>query len=464
MNIQEAGKALRERKLSSVELTRAALDGIARLNPRLNAFLTVTTDVALQAAGRADEELAQGQDRGPLHGIPVALKDVFCTRGIRTTAGAKHLADHVPDYDAAVTGSLARAGSVLLGKTGMHELAYGITSNNPHYGSIHNPWNLDCIPGGSSGGSGAAVASGLVFAAMGSDTGGSIRVPASFCGCVGLKPTSGRVSRYGVLPLDFTLDHIGPLTRTARDAGLVLNAVAGYDRRDPTSSRRPVLDACPPAEASVAGLRIGLPENYFFDRAQAVVKNAIEQAAKVAAELGAVVELVRTPDMEALTAVHRMILLPEASAVIGQFLDRRMELGPDVRALFDQGRLVPAVDYLDAQRLRRIFRARFARLFESIDVLFTPATLFTAPPIGRNTVEVNGVEEDVRLMTTATVRAINVLGYPAASVPCGLDACRMPIGLQIVGRPFEEDCVLRIAAALEDAGICSIGTPPVHVE
>jgi aspartyl-tRNA(Asn)/glutamyl-tRNA(Gln) amidotransferase subunit A len=462
MTIQEAGRLLRTGRVSAHELTRAALDAVARLNPQLNAFLTVTEELALRQAERADAELARGIDHGPLHGIPLALKDVFCTRGIRTTAGARALANHVPDYDAAVTESLERAGAVLVGKTGMHEFAYGITSNNPHFGAIRNPWDPSCIPGGSSGGSGAAVAAGLVFAAMGSDTGGSIRVPASFCGCFGLKPTSGRVSRYGVLPLDFTLDHIGPLARSARDAGLVLNAIAGRDPRDPTSSRRPVADACPPDKVSIAGLRIGLPENYFFDRAQAGVKEAVERAASVAAGLGAVVERVRTPDMEALTAVHRMILLPEASAVIGKF--PRQDLGDDVRALCDQGCLVPAVDYLDAQRLRRLFRAEFARLYQSIDVLFTPATLFTAPPIGHNTVLVNGVEEDVRLMTTATVRAINLLGYPALSMPCGVDGRPMPIGLQIIGRPFEEPCVLRVAAALEDGGVGFQYPPVVRVE
>ncbi|MCX6625548.1 MAG: amidase family protein, partial [Acidobacteria bacterium] len=317
-------------------------------------------------------------------------------------------------------------------------------------------------PGGSSGGSGSAVAAGLAFAALGSDTGGSIRVPASFCGTVGLKPTSGRVSRYGVLPLDFTLDHIGPLASTVRDAALVLEAIAGHDPRDPTSSHRQVGPLRPPAPVSLQGLRIGVPLNYFFDRAQSVVRDAVHRAATAAESLGACVEAITTPDMEGLTAVHRLILLPEASAVIQTFHDRRHELGADVRALYEQGRLVSAVDYLDAQRLRTLYRREFARLFETIDVLFAPATPCTAPFIGCDTVEVNGVEEDVRLMTTACVRAINVLGYPALSLPCGLDAARMPIGLQMIGRPFEDGRLLAAAAALEDAGIANIGTAPVH--
>ncbi len=461
MNMIEAGRALRQRRISSVELTRHCLASIDLLNPHLNAFLTVTRELALAQAERADSDLRSGAVRGPLHGIPVALKDVFCTRGIRTTAGSTHLSTNIPDYDAAVAERLAAAGSVLLGKTGMHEFAYGITSNNPHYGPVRNPWNPDCIPGGSSGGSGSAVAARLAFSALGSDTGGSIRVPASFCGTVGLKPTSGRVSRYGVLPLDFTLDHIGPLTSTVRDAALVLEAISGYDPRDPTSSRRPVGPLCPPPDPSIGGVSVGVPSNYFFDRAAAAVKEAVSRATSQAESLGARLKAVTTPDMEGLTAVHRLILLPEASAVIAKFHDRRQELGPDVRALYEQGRLVSAVDYIDAQRLRTLFRRQFARLFESIDVLITPATLFSAPPIGHDTVDVDGVAEDVRLMTTACVRAINVLGYPALSMPCGRDPSGMPLGLQIIARPFEEGLLLNIAAALEDAGISDIGRPPI---
>ena len=273
-------------------------------------------------------------------------------------------------------------------------------------------------------------------------------MPASFCGTVGLKPTSGRVSRYGVLPLDYTLDHIGPLTRTVRDAGLVLDAIAGWDAKDPTSSRRAVEEYCPGEVTSLAGVRIGLPKGFFFDRAQAVVREAVLAAAKRAEGLGASVEWVEIPDNDQVAAAHRMILLPEASAVIGTFHARREELGADVRALYEQGRMVSAVDYLNAQRLRGVFRAAYASLFRKVDLLFTPTTLFTAPKIGSNVVAVNGVEEDVRLLTTATVRAMNLVGYPAVSVPCGVDSGGLPIGLQVAGRPFEEAFVLRAAAVV----------------
>src|SRR5580700_1103800 len=266
MTIEQAAGKLRAREVSAVELARESLRKIHAAQPRLNAFITITDEVALEQARRADDDFARGVDRGPLQGIPYALKDLFDTRGIRTTGGAKIFADRVPDRDCAIYEKLRAAGAVLMGKTGLHELAYGVTNNNPHFGAVRNPHDPTRIPGGSSGGSGAAVAAGMVFFAMGSDTGGSIRIPAAFCGTVGLKPTSGRVSRYGVMPLDFSLDHMGPLARSVRDAALTLQAIAGFDARDDTSSREPVDNYVPAASCSIRGVRIGLPENFYFDR------------------------------------------------------------------------------------------------------------------------------------------------------------------------------------------------------
>lgn len=451
MNILEAGAALRARQVSSRELTQACLAKIDALNPSLNAFLTVTGEAALASADAADRELAAGVDRGPLHGIPIALKDVFCTKGVRTTCGSLLFRDHVPDYDAAVTEKLAAAGSVMLGKTHMHELAYGVTSNNPHFGPVRNPWNTDRVPGGSSGGSGASVATEMTFMAMGSDTGGSIRVPGSFCNTVGLKPTYGRVSRYGVMPLDFSLDHMGPLTRTVRDAAVVLQALAGRDERDETSSHAPVDTYLPPAGVSIRGLRVGVPENFYFDRVEPEVAAAVRKMVELAESLGAEVSTVRVPDITSLNAIGRVILLSEASAVFERFGDRRAEFGADVRVLFDQGALLPATDYVNAQRLRKQFRDQFARLFAGIDVLLTPTAPTVAKRIGESAILVDGVEEDFRLATTRLVRGINVIGYPAISIPCGFGEAGMPIGLQIVGRPFAERQLLGAAAALEDA-------------
>ncbi len=450
MTIQQAAAGLRERRVSAAELTEAALDRARRLT-ELNAFITVLEDRARKQARQRDEELARGQDRGPLHGIPVALKDVFCTKGIRTTCGSRIFADYVPDRDAAVVERLEAAGAVLIGKTNMHELAFGITSSNPHFGTVRNPWDLQRIPGGSSGGSGAAVAAGMVFIAMGSDTGGSIRIPAAFCGTVGLKPTFGRVSRYGVMPLDFTLDHMGPLTRCVRDAAITLWAIAGHDPRDDTSSRRPVEPYVPPREVSLAGVRIGLPENFYFERVDPEAAAAVHRMARLAESLGAHIVPVRVPDIAAMNTVGRIIVQAEAAALMERYANRREDFGADVRALLDQGRLLPATDYINAQRLRRLMRSQFRGVFGAADCLLTPTTPSAAPRIGQSTVEFDGAEEDVRLASTRLVRAVNVLGLPALSLPCGFDRQGLPLGLQIIGRPFEEAFLFRVAAALEDA-------------
>jgi aspartyl-tRNA(Asn)/glutamyl-tRNA(Gln) amidotransferase subunit A len=448
VTLLEAAAALRLRETSSVELTAAALQRIERLNPGANAVQLVMADTAREHAKQADEELARGGGRGPLHGIPVAVKDLFCTKGVRTTAGAKLFASYVPDFDAAVVERLQAGGAVLVGKTGMHELAYGITSSNPHFGAVRNPWDRDRIPGGSSGGSGAAVAAGMVFMAMGSDTGGSIRIPASFCGVVGLKPTYGRVSRYGALPLGFTLDHMGPLTRSVRDAGAVLNLIAGFDARDSASVRRPVENYVPEPEPSLRGLRIGLPENFYFERLDPEVDAAVRGALSAAESCGAEVVPLRVPDIAAINTVARVILLAEAAAVLEPHLEKRDQFGADVLALLDQGRLLPATDYINAQRLRRQMQIEFDALWPRVDCLFTPTTPATAPRIGETSTNIGGESEDVRLAATRLVRAVNVLGLPAVSIPCGADHHGLPIGLQIIGKPFAEALILRVAQAL----------------
>ena len=462
MTILEAARALRAGRYSSFELTREALDRIRKLNPSLNAFITVTGESALSRARGMDEDFGRGRDRGPLHGIPVALKDVFSTKGIRTTCGSRLFAEHVPDHDAAVVEKLEAAGAVIVGKTNMHELAYGVTSENPHYGAVHNPWDRERIAGGSSGGSAAAVAAGMVFMAMGSDTGGSIRIPASFCGTIGLKPTYGRVSRHGVIPLDFSLDHMGPLTRSVRDAALALEALAGHDPRDPSSSRRPVGSYLPQEAVVIQGLRIGLPENFYFENASPEVVEAVRRMAAIAEGLGACVVSVRLPDIAAMNTIGRIILLVEAAAILERDLARREELGDDVRALLDQGRLIPATDYVNAQRLRRVKQREFASVWADVECLFTPTTSTSAPRLGSQTIMVGGRTKDLRPATTSFTRALNVLGLPALSMPCGLDSQGLPMGLQIIGGPFAEATVLQVAAALEDAtGFSRLAPPPV---
>lgn len=451
MTILEAAQALRKKEISSSELTAQSLQRIQHWNPKINAILTVLDETARKEASRADRELANGVDRGPLHGIPIAVKDVFSTKGIRTTCGSAIFKDYVPDCDAAVVEKLSAAGAVLVGKAGLHELAYGITSNNPHFGPIRNPWDPTRIPGGSSGGSAAAVSAEMVFMAMGSDTGGSIRIPAAFCGITGLKPTFGRVSRYGVMPLDFSLDHMGPLTRSVRDAAVVLEAIAGYDSRDDSSSRRPVTRYVPDTGCSIRQVRIAWPENFYLERLDPDVEAAVGRMAKTAGALGAEIVPVRVPDIAAINGVGRVILLSEASALMEPYLDRRELFGADVLALLEQGRLLPATDYVNAQRLRRRMQTDFHALWSKVDCLFTPTTPMAAPRIGETVATLGGLTEDVRLAATRLVRGINALGLPAISIPCGLDRQAMPLGLQIIGKPFAEALILRVAAALEDA-------------
>ncbi|MFN7647297.1 MAG: amidase [Acidobacteriota bacterium] len=450
MTILEAAAQLRAQQTTSRRLTEACLARIAEFDPRVNSFITVTGEQALAQADAADRELAAGQDRGPLHGIPIALKDVYNTAGIRTTAGSLLFRDYVPETDSAVTEKLAAAGAVMVGKTNLHELAYGVTSSNPHFGPVRNPWDLHCVPGGSSGGSAAAVAARMCFMATGSDTGASIRVPAAFCNAVGLKPTYGRVSRRGILPLDFSLDHMGPITLTVRDAAACLQAMAGEDPLDDTSSPEPVDDYMPPTRVSLAGVRVGVPENFYFDGIDPAAQTTTRQMVQLAAGLGAQVEVIRVPDILAMNTAARVILLSEASAVMERFRHRRAEIGDDVQAMFDQGRFLAATDYVNAQRARRVFRDEFLAIFRRVDVLFTPMSPTAAQPIGQKTVRIGDVDEDFRLATTRFARAINLLGFPALSLPCGFDARRMPLGLQMIAGPFEEKRLLAVAAALED--------------
>jgi aspartyl-tRNA(Asn)/glutamyl-tRNA(Gln) amidotransferase subunit A len=436
MTIQQAGEALRSRSISAVELTQQCLDQIAKLNPTLNAFITITADAAMAHARERDQELAQGVDRGPLHGIPVAHKDLMWTKGIRTTSGSKIFEDFVPDRNAAVVQKLEAAGAVMVGKTGLHELAYGITSDNPHFGTIRNPCNPEHSPGGSSGGSAVAVATGMAFIATGTDTGGSIRVPASFCGVAGLKPTYGLVDRTGVQPLGLSLDHVGPMTRTVGDLRPALDAMAAPSQRKP-------------APAAVKNIRIGIPENFYFDTVLPDVNSAVHDAARRAGKLGFQVMPVRVPDVEALNVAGLVILLSEAAAVHQANLHRRGDFGRDVLALLDQGSLIPAMDYVNAQRQRKLILTDFHALFRSIDCLFTPSTPITAPRIGQTEIALNGTLFDTRMLTTRFARGVNALGFPALSMPCGASAEGLPIGLQVIARPFEENLLLFLGEALE---------------
>ena len=450
VTIGEIGAALRAKKISVRELTEEALRRVAEANPRLNAFLTVTEAAARARAEALEDELARGIDRGPLHGIPIAHKDNICTRGVRTTSGSKIFADFVPEHDAAIVSHLNDAGAVMIGKTGMHEFAYGITSNNPHFGAIRNPWDLGRIPGGSSGGSAAAVATGLIPLATGSDTGGSIRIPASFCGVVGLKPTYERVSRKGVMPLGLTLDHAGLLAGSVRDTALGYNLIAKHSS-----------GYLPPAHADLRGMRIGVPENFFVERIAPEVMLSFRAAVQTAAALGAHVTEIRLPDVEAVNVVGRVAQLSEVSALLAGYLDRRTEIGRDILVLVEQGRLIPAIDYLNAQRVRTVLARDFSKIWKNLDCLMTPATAITAPKIGEMTVAFGSISEDVRMAATRLARPFNVLGWPALALPCGFSSAGLPIGLQLVAPPQQEDTLLQAGAALEDAFGIAGRRPPL---
>lgn len=452
MTIRELAPQIRDGKISPVDLVRQTLTRIEKLQPAVNAYITVTGDAALEQAKRAEKEIRAGNYRGPLHGIPYAAKDLFYTKGIRTTVGSKILTDFVPDYDAAVIEKLTAAGAIMIGKAGLHEWAYGITSNNPHFGSIRNPWDRERIPGGSSGGSTAALAADLCNFSLGSDTGGSIRIPASFCGLVGLKPTFGRVSRHGVFPLGHTLDHAGPFGWTVEDAALVYRALAGYDPRDTSSVSRPVTLPAFSPEARLDGKKIGIPSNFYFEDLDPEIGRAAREAVSVLQKLGATVIEVQAPDIDEFNTIAQLILLVEAASVHHRRLEeRRADFGEDVRALLEAGRFILATDYLDAQRRRREFIRAFNLLLEQVDVIVTPTIPITAAKIGQKTVMIAGKEWDTRLATTRFMRALNMAGLPLLSVPCGFDSRNMPIGLQIIGALFDEQAVLEIGHAFEQA-------------
>ena len=447
----EAAALLRSRKASSLELTQDSLSRSKKLQPQLNAFLTFTEDAALAAALAADADFARGIDRSPLQGIPVAVKDLFYTKSAPTTAGSKIFAGFQPSFDAAVVEKLEAAGAVLTGKLGMHELAFGITSNNAHYGAIRNPWDPTRIPGGSSGGSGAAVAAGLVFAAMGSDTGGSIRIPASYCGTAGLKPTYGLVSRYGAMPLGFSLDHMGPRAPTSRDCAAVLNAIAGPDPRDAYSASQPFSALDIPAVPSLNGLRIAFSEEFLLESIDPEIKAMVESALRAFHEWGATLVPLKLGWLRDVVAISHVILPAEAASVLEPHLGRRDELGPEIRPLFEAGRLIPAVDYLQAQKLRRLYRAKAqAEIWNHCDILLAPSTGITAPKIGEQTVTLaSGQAVEVRAASTLLVRAFNVLGTPAHSVIGGFHSNGLPMSLQIIGPAFTEATVLAAGARFE---------------
>ncbi len=457
LSITELLGAFERRELSSVEATRAQLERISDHDVALNAYITVLADAALEQAAAADNARSDGEDSALL-GVPLALKDLFVTASVRTTAGSRVLSGWVPDEDGTVVQKLNAAGAVLLGKTNMMEFAYGYP--HPDFGESRNPWDLERTAGGSSGGSAAAVAAGLAYAAMGSDTGGSIRSPAAYTGLVGLKPTYGLVSRAGVVPLSWSLDHAGPLTRTVRDAALILDLIAGYDPGDPASARVEPTAALVGLDAPVAGLRVAVIEDFFERFVEPEISTIALAAVEKLQELGISADVVQLPSVALVGAAIMPIIQAEATSYHWQTLQERPEdFGPVIRANLNLGATVLAKDYLDAQRVRRQLHDEVQQLLSSYDALVFPTQPIVAPLLNAyNMPEMP--EGDVLDVEIGHTGWANLTGHPAVSVPCGFTAAGLPVGLQFTGRLFDDVTILQLAHHYEQAAEWHRRRPP----
>lgn len=438
--INDLAKQIQKHELSPVDLTKLALERIQRLNPKLNVFVTQTADLSIKQAKQAEKEIMQGEYKGPLHGIPIVHKDLYYTKGIRTTAGSKILKDFVPDFDATVVAKLHEAGAVLLGKVQTHEFAAGMTTSSEYFGPCRNPWNTDLVPGGSSGGSAAAVAAGFAYLATGSDTGGSIRIPAACCGVVGLKPTYGRVSRHGIIEMSWSLDHSGPLTRSVLDASLCLDIMSGQDQRDRATIDLPI-PGIRHYQNSLKGVCIGLPMQHYYENLDSDVQVAMRAAIDKFRELGAEIVEVDIPSIKQIQSEAMNIMMGEMLAVHKQWLDTCPDdYGSDVRAFLESAKQLQLLDYLQSQRNRQTFINDFLNALSKVDVLLTPTTPLTAPTADNY--------EDALRLTNFTVQT-DLTGMPSLSMPCGFSPAGMPVNMQLIGRPFDEATILGIGYVYE---------------
>jgi aspartyl-tRNA(Asn)/glutamyl-tRNA(Gln) amidotransferase subunit A len=463
MTARKLSESVRRRELTAVAVTEAALELIEKRNGSLRAFITVMRAEALAAAAEVDRSVAAGQGNAlPLAGVPTAIKDSFWTKGVRTTGGTKVFADFVPNEDATAVARLKAAGCVVVGKSAMHEMAYGFTSRNPHYGDCLNPWDTTRIPGGSSGGNAAALAAGMVLAAVGGDTGGSNRQPAALCGVVGLKVTYGRVSRYGGIPLSWSMDTVGPMTRTVGDAAALLQVMAGHDPKDSTTRRGALPDYVSALEGGLKGIRIGVPHDHFLSMMEPDVGAAIQDALGVLKQSGATLVDVRFPPLDPVVGAHRAIIFSEAAAAHEELIRTRAALLSDeVRPLLQSGLFLTATQYLAAQQARRKTIAAYRELWRAFDVLVTPTSPIAAPLIGATTARLDGKDIPLLRAFLDLTLPFNLTGQPALSVPCGFTRHGLPIGLQLVGRPFEEATLFRAGAAYEAATDWHARKPPL---
>lgn len=449
LSIEEASRFLRARKISPVELTDAVLRQVKEWNPRVNAFITILEEAARRHARRAEHAIRRNIPSSPLFGIPISLKDNIHTKGVRTTAGSKILYDFVPASDSTIASKLAQSGAILLGKTNLHEFAYGITSENPHFGPVRNPWDAGRVAGGSSGGSAAAVATGMGLGSIGTDTAGSTRIPPAFCGVVGFKPTAGLIDLSGVVPLSVTCDTGGLIARSVADACILLEALAGpYPKKFARPDFKKLRKNRP------RRFRVGWPERHFFKNVDDEVRRRIDEAVKCLCSLGGSMANVSLPHISDSLEAGTSIQMPEASYYHqsqGYFPQRADEYGPDVRERLGSGLQVKASDYLRAFHTKTLVEAEFERAFQDVDVIVAPACPIPAPLIGENEVTIAGEKHTVRALVTSVNRPCNVSGNPALSIPCGFTDKGLPVGLQLIGRRWGEASLLAIAQSYEEA-------------
>jgi aspartyl-tRNA(Asn)/glutamyl-tRNA(Gln) amidotransferase subunit A len=452
MSLTEVARAIAGKRLSSHEVTRSCLHRIAEWQPRLNAFMAVEAEAALKAADEADAALAKGQSRGPLHGVPLAHKDMYYDAGKVVTCGSLIRRDFVPSITSTALQRLKDAGQIRLGSLQMVEFAYGPTGHNVHYGAVRNPFATDHITGGSSSGSGSAVAARLTFAALGSDTGGSIRMPAHFCGVTGLKTTCGRISRAGAMPLSQSLDTVGPLARTAEDCALLLGLMAGADPEDPTCSSAPVPDYMAATSGSLKGMKIGVPTSFYVDDLDAEVARILDDTIATLRREGAEVIQVELPDQRQLTAACQLVLATEAAAYHKRWLiERPQDYGPQVLMRLQNGLAIPGVSYLEALRWRGPALAAHVAAAGRVDAVLAPVAPVPAPTIAESDVGNSPGAEAVIQRLTRFTRPINYLGLPALAIPAGFTAKGLPVGMQLIGRSFDEATLLQIGAAFQRA-------------
>lgn len=477
LTIRHLSKLISSREISCLEVVDATIERIQKLNPKLNAFITILDESARREAKHADSLVKQGKYLGPLHGIPISFKDLIYIKGVRSTSGSKILADFVPDYDSTVTRKLRKAGAIIVGTNNTHEFACGITNINPHYGPSKNPWDINRMSGGSSGGSGVAVSGGMSLASIGTDTSGSIRVPSSLCGIFGLKPTYGRVSKHGVMPLAPSIDHVGPLARSTWDIAAVLGVIAGYDKLDTSSAKVPVPDYLKDISSPYPGnnnhnhisrkFKIGIPKQFFFDIIEPKVMEIFTEFVERLHGCGiTTISNVNVDGTDKIFETWRSIRLGESAATHDEWMasSRRQEYGEDVITMLEKGQEITAVHYINAlHKWRQQIKDAFLKAMSEYDALLVPTTIIPAPFLDQKEVNIEGKTVDVYLSLSRLTTVFDITGLPALNIPAGLVDSKLPVGVQLVGRPFDEARILKVAYTYEQRyKLPEQLLPPIH--